>query len=226
MSQILLTPIKCTLCKKEYCETGHWRDGIYCPVCSEKMKQKEDERKKEIKEKAAAIREKYGLDFSKYPDGLPEELKRELNPRNAGRKQVKYDNSFCELLIDAASEGKSEAEFAAEMKVSQSVIQYWTKYPKFKEAREIANELRNAWLEKTFRYAMLKKIDSQPSLMLRLVSVKLGWGDKNETVVKGTGEIPVLKIVEHDSSFPSETLPPTAEQMKEAGLNDEGSRTQ
>ena len=220
MSQILLTPLTCSLCFEEYRETGHWHEGQYCPACSKKMKKKEAARKESILKRAAEIREKYGLDFSKYPDGLPEDVKRELNPRNAGRKQVKYDDSFCELLVEAAGEGKSEAEFAAELKVSQSVIQYWTKHPKFKAARETANEIRNAWLEKHFRYAAFKKIDCQPSLLLRMAAVKLGWGEKTDTPPGGSGgEIPVVKIVERDAGFPSETQAPTAEQLAEAGLD-------
>jgi len=220
MIQRLLVPLTCGNCGNTYSETGYWQDAIYCPACSVSMQRQEDERKRELVRRAAEIAEKYGLDLDKYPDEIPEEIRRELNPKNAGRKTVKYDSAYCELLIEQAAEGKSEAEFAAGIKVTQALLQYWTAHhTKFKKAREIANELREAWFEKHYRFGMLQKISCVPSMMIRFASAKYGWGDKSEQVLSGGGsEIPVVKIVERDAGFPSETLDPTKEQMQAAGL--------
>jgi hypothetical protein len=184
------------------------------------MRRLEEDEKKEIARNAAAIAEKHNLDLKKFSDGLPEELRKYLNPKNAGRKAAKYRTELCELLVDRAAEGKSEAEFAAEIGISQSLIQYWTEtHPRFKQSREAATELRQAWLERFFRDAMTTKVPCQPSLLLRMVAVKLGWADKNESTIKGGGgEIPVVKIVERDAGFPAETLEPSAELAAEAGL--------
>jgi len=220
MMQRRLLPVVCEACGNEYWETGYWRDGELCPSCSLNEKRREGNRKKELERRAAEAAENFGLDLSKWPSGLPEEILRETNPLNAGRKPVKWDSSYCALLVEMAADGgKSEAEFAACIGVSQGLIQHWTeKHPNFKKAREIANDLRNAWLERTFRDAALAKIPCQPSMMNRLAAAKLGWREKSETEVTTKGEIPVVKIVERDAGFPTETLEPSKELAGEEGL--------
>ena len=214
--QRLLMPLKCQKCKKQYWEVGYWRDSDFCLECSMKIRQEEKKRKEKLAQQAAAIAEKYHLDLDQYSEYLPEELRKELNPRNAGRKEVKWDSGYCALLIERAAEGKTESEFAAEIGISQALVNYWTvNHPNFKQARETANELREAWLERSFREAMLGKIDCVPSLLLRYTAVKLGWGDKSDTTPKGGGEIPVVKLVLAGKDFPAETLQPTAEQIAE-----------
>jgi len=219
MMQKSLVPFTCEECGSEYWEVGYWGDGRYCLPCSLNMRRREEDRKKALVQQAKDIAVKYGLDLDEYAEELPEEIRRQLNPKNAGRKAVKWNSAYCELLVERAAEGKTEAEFAAEINVSQSLLQNWTeRHPNFKQARERANELRIAWLERFFRDAMMMKIPSVPALLLRLASVKLGWNDKSEVgISKGSGEIPVVRLVDRDSGFPTETQEPTAEQIAAAG---------
>ena len=223
MLQRMLIPRKCQNCRRDYYEVGYWGDDRYCLRCSIERRRLDEDEKKETARVAAEIAKKYNLDLKKFSDDLPEELRRHLNPKNAGRKAVKYRAELCEMLVDRAAEGKSEAEFAAEIGISQSLITYWTETrPRFKAAREAAEELRQAWLIRFFRDAMTTKVPCVSSLLLRAVEVHLGWGAKSETAIKGAGgEIPVVKIVERDAGFPSEKLEPTAEQLAEAGLDKE-----
>jgi hypothetical protein len=58
------------------------------------MRRREEERKKALARQAAETTEKYALDLEQYSEALPEEIRRELNPKNAGRKAVKW-NSAC-----------------------------------------------------------------------------------------------------------------------------------
>ena len=220
MIQRLLTPLLCDECGNEYYETGYWHDGQYCFSCSTAKRRQEEERKKELARKAFEITEKYGIDLSKYPDDIPEEIRQEINSRNAGRKPVKYETEYCEILIEEAAEGKTEAEFAARINISQSLLTYWTeKHERFKKAREIANEIREAWFEKNYRFAMLSKIECVPSMMIRFGAAKYGWGDKTESLIKGSGgEIPVVRIVDRDAGFPTETLEPSPQQKAAEGL--------
>ena len=218
MMQRLLTPLVCTQCGNEYFETGYWRDGEYCPTCSMELLQQEEERKKKIAREVLEISKKFNLDLGEYPGELPEEIRRKYNPRNAGRKPVKWENALCELLVDRAAEGKTEAEFAAEMHVSQAMVQHWTEvHPRFKAAREVANELRQAWFENHYRLGMLGKIPCNASMMIRIGAARYGLNEKTESIISsGGGEIPVVKLVERDIGFPSETLNPTAEQVADA----------
>ena len=222
MIQRLLAPIVCAECGKEYRETGYWRDGELCPACSANLRRRDEERKKALSNRAADIAIKYGLDLGSVPDELPEEIRRELNARNAGRKARKYHWAYGELLIEQAAEGKSEAEFTASLGVSQGLLQNWTeKHPRFKVCREIANELRNAWFENQYRKGMLCQIPVNASMMNRYAAAKLGWGDKSESVVTGGGgEIPVVRIVDRDAGFPSETVEPSKEQKDTAGVEE------
>ena len=219
--QRLLTPLKCTVCANDYYETGYWRDGEMCPACSANKRRQDEKEKEELKIKAARIQEEYGLDFSKYPEDIDAGVREILNPRNAGRKPSKFQAEYCELLVEMAAEGKAESEFAAHIQVSQSLLAEWTgKHPRFKVAREVANEIREAWFEKNYRLGMLGKIPVNASMMIRYAAAKHGWKERSENEAKGPGgEIPVVKIVERDAGFPSETLAPSAEQAAEAGLN-------
>ena len=221
MIQWALIPQKCSCCGEEYYTFGYWGDNRYCLSCSIHMRREEEEEKKRLAKQAAGIAEEYGLDLDQYANELPEDVRRYLNPKNAGRKAVKYRPEFCELLVASAAEGKTEVEFAVQIGISQSLITYWTeKHPRFKQAREIANDHRQARFEKEYRDAMLCKIACVPSLLGRLAAAKWGWGEKGETAIN-TGEIPVVKIVERDAGFPSEKVEPTAEQLAEAGLDKE-----
>ena len=218
--QMLLAANTCSECGSDYRVVGYWRDNMYCPSCSAHKLRQEEQRKKRLASRAAKIREKYGLDFSKYPSRLPEEILRELNPKNAGRKETKWDECYCELLVESAAEGKTEAEFAAQIQISQGLINHWTEeHPNFKAARETANELREACFERTYRDAMLGKIPCVPNMLIRYMAAKYGWRDKSESVISGSGgEIPVVQIVKQAKDFPSETLAPTKEQVQAAGL--------
>jgi DNA-directed RNA polymerase subunit RPC12/RpoP len=220
---MLLTPLNCVKCGRQYSETGYWRDEVLCPACSINERRLEDEKKEDLRRKAAEIQEKYGLDFSKYPEDLDAGVREMLNPRNAGRKARKFQAEYCELLVEMAGEGKQEVEFAARIKVSQSLLTEWTeRHPRFKIAREVANEVRAAWLHKYYRLGMLGKIDVNASMMIRMAAHLLGMGDKSESAVKVSGgEIPVVKIVERDAGFPAETLEPSAGQAAEAGQGNE-----
>jgi hypothetical protein len=195
-------------------------DGQYCPECSGHLRWEDSERKKALANHAADIAVKYGLDLGAVPDELPEEVRKALNPRGSGRKPRKYHEAYGELLIEAASEGKSEAEFAAGAGISKGLLQKWTeRHPRFRAAREIANEQREAWAERFFREGMAGRIPCNASMAIRYAAAKLGWGDKSESVISaGKGEIPVIRIVERDAGFPQETLAPDAGQMAEAGV--------
>ena len=220
MIQWALYPQVCTHCGNEYYTFNYWGDGRYCLPCSIHMRREEEENRRELAKQAADIAEKHGLDLDQYANELPEDVRRYLNPKNAGRKAVKYRPEFCEMLVAAAAEGKTEVEFAVQIGISQSLISHWTEtHPRFKQAREIANDYRQARFEKEYRDAMLCRIDCVPTLMARAASAKWGWGDKSETVLVA-GEIPVVKIVERDAGFPSEQLEPTAGQLAEAGLKE------
>jgi len=218
--QKLLIPLTCEKCNQKYHEQGYMGDGRYCPKCAEAARQEEIQKNKELAEKAKRFARSAGLALDKYANDLPEEVRKILNPKNAGRKTVKYRPELCELLVEMAQEGKSETEFAAAVGIAQSTITNWTEnHPRFKAAREIAAENYRAWLENFYRLAMTNKAPCQPGLLLRMVKVKLGWSDRAEDAGKGpSGEIPVVVNVYHDKNFPSETVQPTPEQMAEAGL--------
>ena len=219
MMQKMLMPLHCECCGNDYYEVGYWGDSHYCILCSVSMRRQEEEQRKELARQAAETAEKLGLNLDQYANELPEEIRALLNPRNAGRKAVKYRQEYCEMLIAEAAEGKTESEFAAEIGISQGLISEWSeKRERFRVSREIANELRQAWFERTFRDAMAAKIPCVPNMMIRYGAAKFGWGDKAETVHSGGGEIPVVKLVLHDTGFPTETKEPSAAQAAEAGL--------
>lgn len=71
----------------------------------------------------------------------------------AGRPS-EYNPVYCDLVIEAMTDGKSLTAFAAEIGVARSTINYWMdSYPEFSEAVNIAKAKCAAWWEERGRLA-------------------------------------------------------------------------
>jgi len=214
MIQYLLHPLKCTMCQNDYYESGYWHDGYYCPACSVSMQKKSEEERLKKKEaliqRAKEIREEFGVNFDAYPDNLPDEVMAELNPKKSGRKTYKYEPEYCELLVEMANEGKTESEFAARINVTPRMVKQWAdRYPKFSFARELADTYRQAWFEQHYRLGMFNKIDCNPYMFMRYGMARHGLSDRSDAAVNISGMMPIVKLVQHDSKFPTITQEPS-----------------
>jgi hypothetical protein len=80
-----------------------------------------------------------------------------LDIRKIGRPS-KYDPSFCELVLDLGSEGKSRAQIAAAIGVDRDTLREWAKqYPEFSVAIKGAKELELAWWENAGQINMTRQ---------------------------------------------------------------------
>jgi hypothetical protein len=170
----------------------------------EKMKQEA------LTEKAKKIDDKFALDLESVKE-LSEEEKAKTNPRGAGRKPVKYKPEYCELLIESASIGETQAEFAAKIHVSKGLLNDWAlKHKRFSAAMSIANEVSEAWFDKTVRFSAVGiNKDANARLLTLYAKNKFGWKDHQDVVASvGIPDLPIIRVVERNDNFPTEELKP------------------
>jgi hypothetical protein len=75
------------------------------------------------------------------------ELPPALDIKKVGRPS-KYHASYCELVIELGSAGKSKAQISAAIGVSRNTLDVWAKEnPEFQDAIKRAQELALAWWE-------------------------------------------------------------------------------
>jgi hypothetical protein len=186
---MLLVPQTCNKCGKEYYEVGYWGDYAWCPHCAQEEKQRID---------------------SAYSLKLP----REAPPKYAGngRRWMKYKQEYCELIIEAASRGESEVEFASNIKVSMNTLNKWSMtHKRFQAAREIAHQQSQAWYERIVRFGMLDRIKVNSTLAMWYGKNKMGWRDKSEQDIAVSAHMPLVEVVDKSSDFPCELVEPEAQ---------------
>jgi hypothetical protein len=185
--QLLLVPLRCERCGKKYYTSGYWGDYAFCPSCAERMK--------------AELDEKFSLDL-----GEEEEDAGKGGSRGAGRREKKYREEYCELLIEGCSNGETEAEFCRKVKIDRSTLTRWAeRHARFRKAREVARLEYEAWFERYYRLAMLGKIEVNTPLVQLYAKCKFGWTEKTELELSAGANM--MKLVSYDAAFPSETLP-------------------
>lgn len=78
--------------------------------------------------------------------------KKTAKRQRVGGRKSKWRPEFGELLVAAAREGKSLAEFAGEVGVTTQALRDWgKKHPAFGEALTMAREALTAWWERAAR---------------------------------------------------------------------------
>lgn len=190
---MLLVPLICSKCGNSYYEVGHWGDFRYCEDCSKKVH--------------ADINERFSVDLSLISEKEAEEERQKKNPKGAGRKGKKYREAYGEMMIEAASQGESEIEFACQINVDRKTIIKWAEaHPRFAAAREIAMQEYEAWYEKNLKLAMFGRIPVVPSLFTWFAKNKLAWKEKSEEAITVGGEMPIIKVVDKSSDFPTEIV--------------------
>lgn len=70
----------------------------------------------------------------------------------AGGRPTKYDEKYCEQIIEHMSEGASMTSFAAEIEVDRSSLNEWMdKHPEFSQAVKIGKAKCASWWERVGR---------------------------------------------------------------------------
>lgn len=100
----------------------------------------------------------------------------------AGRP-TKYEERFCDMVIEHMSEGASITSFAAEIGVSRSTITEWVdQYPEFSAAVKAGKAKCAAWWEKLGRIGASGAAPVNPTLVIFGLK-NMGaedWRDKQE----------------------------------------------
>lgn len=95
----------------------------------------------------------------------------------------KYEQRFCQMVIDHMSDGASMTSFAAEIGVARSTINEWmAAHPEFSEAIKIAKAKCAAWWERLGREGAMGVENVNPTLVifgLKNMAAE-DWRDKQE----------------------------------------------
>jgi hypothetical protein len=187
MEQVLLVPLVCETCGKDYYRMGHYGDYRCCPVCGE------------------AERERIDGEYRLKLEGVPDDAKPD------GRRRTKYREEYCRDIIEAAARGESEGRFAARIGVSKQTVTDWTaRHARFAAARTIAHEQLESWFEQHLTLAMVGKIPSSAPLMQLYAKYKLGFTERSDERVSISGDLPILKVVDRNPDYICETAKPEA----------------
>lgn len=115
----------------------------------------------------------------------------------------KYDEAFCDQVIDFMGQGLSLTAFAGEISVARSTINEWiNNHPEFSEAVKIGQAKRTASLERG-----LLSEEIGPKVTARIFALKNadpeGWRDKRE--VEHSGEMTVATKEQRDAAVAAAT---------------------
>lgn len=98
-------------------------------------------------------------------------------------RPTKYQEKYCQELIEHMSEGLSFDTFAGRISVNPDSLYEWVKkYPKFSEAKKIATAKRNLLVELAYVKSTLEpgKYKYNTAQLIYWTKNTLGWSDRVE----------------------------------------------
>lgn len=112
-------------------------------------------------------------------------------------RPTKYDEKYCEMLIEHMAEGYSFESFGGIIEVNEDTLYEWVKvHPKFSDSKSIGTQKSMVWWEKIGRQGMINEIPFFNDRIWRLNMInrfRSKWSDgtKNENNDKVKTEIVV-----------------------------------
>lgn len=132
----------------------------------------------------------------------------------AGGRPSKYQQSYCDLVIEHMSEGASLTSFAAEIGVSRDTISEWMKeHDEFSVSVKIGKAKCAAWWEKLGRTNARDGGGNATLVIFGLKNMAAeDWREKQE--IQQSGELNIVTKIEREIVRPQNTdsggVPPTA----------------
>lgn len=117
----------------------------------------------------------------------------------AGRPS-KYQESYCDLIIEAMSEGKSATAFASDIGVSRDTITEWVKvHPEFSVAFKKGKAKCAAWWEERLRTIGAGQCGNVTAAIFGLKNMAAeDWKDKHDVEHSGNMTVQVVKFSASD----------------------------
>ena len=112
-------------------------------------------------------------------------------------RPTKYDEKYCEMLIEHMAEGYSFESFGGIIEVNEDTLYEWVKvHPEFSDSKSIGTQKSMIWWEKIGRQGMINEIPFFNDRIWRLNMInrfRSKWSDgtKNENNDKVKTEIVV-----------------------------------
>lgn len=123
----------------------------------------------------------------------------------AGGRPTKYEQRFCDEVIEHMKDGASLTSFAAEVGVARSTINEWIdNQPEFSEAVKIGKARCAAWWEKLSRIGASGAAPVNPTLIifgLKNMAAE-DWREKQEIdhTTNGKDMMPVVTVAFDESA--------------------------
>jgi hypothetical protein len=101
-------------------------------------------------------------------------------------RPTKYEDKFCEMLIEHMANGYSIEAFAGKLRVSkQSIYTWFDKHPRFMDARKKGDMALQFFYENVGIMAMMGDIKNfNLGAWIWLTKNRLGWKDKSDDLQK------------------------------------------
>lgn len=121
-------------------------------------------------------------------------------------RPTKYDEKYCEMLIEHMAEGYSFESFGGIIEVNEDTLYEWVKvHSKFSDSKSIGTQKSMVWWEKIGRQGMINEIPFFNDRIWRLNMInrfRSKWSDgtKNENNDKVKTEIVVRYEGDTDNS--------------------------
>ena len=123
-------------------------------------------------------------------------------------RPTKYEDSHCQVVIDAGKEGKSIAWMACELEVSVDSLYEWEKvYPQFSEALTQARLLSQRWWEDKGQEGMVTPGFSAP-IWSRSMAARFpkDWRENKGVEVSGALQVETTTKEQRDAAVAAATL--------------------
>lgn len=112
----------------------------------------------------------------------------------AGGRPSKYDEAYCQQLVDHMATGASATSFAAEIDVHRDTLSEWANvHPEFSVALARGKAKCAAWWEVAARSAALDGKGSATMIVFGLKNMSADdWHDKQEIEHSATGDLAAI----------------------------------
>jgi hypothetical protein len=120
--------------------------------------------------------------------------------KHPGGRPTDYDPKYCDMIVEAMTQGKSVAAFAADIGKARSTINYWAEhFPEFSEALKKGKAACAAWWEERIRDIVKGKEGNVTAAIFGLKNMAAeDWKDKHELEHSGNVTVKLVNFSEKD----------------------------
>lgn len=116
-----------------------------------------------------------------------------------GGRPNKYDEKYCEMLIEHMAEGLSYESFGGVIRVCRATLYNWEKeHSEFLDAKKVGQEMSFLFWDKLMRAQSLGEIKGNASSAIFTMKNRFGWTDKQEITETSNESKLIIELTEKE----------------------------